>query len=64
MVKAIIAMAHNLHMKVIAEGVETDAQIAALRAAGCDQIQGFYYSAPLPAAECAAYLRAHAGALS
>ena len=67
MVKAIIAMAHTLHMKVIAEGVETAEQIAALREAGCDQIQGFYYSPPLTAAECADYLRAHtspAGALS
>jgi diguanylate cyclase (GGDEF)-like protein len=60
MVKAIIAMAHTLHMKVIAEGVETADQIAALRDAGCDQIQGFYYSPPLTAAECAAYLREHA----
>jgi diguanylate cyclase (GGDEF)-like protein len=60
MVKAIIAMAHTLHMKVIAEGVETADQIAALREAGCDQIQGFFYSRPLDVAACAAYLRAHA----
>jgi diguanylate cyclase (GGDEF)-like protein len=57
MVKAIIAMAHTLHMKTIAEGPETEDQIAALRAAGCDQVQGFYYSRPLNAQECADYLR-------
>jgi diguanylate cyclase (GGDEF)-like protein len=57
MVKAIIAMAHTLHMKTIAEGPETDDQIAALRAAGCDQVQGYYYSRPLSAQECAAFLR-------
>ena len=53
-------MAHTLHMKVIAEGVETADQIDALRAAGCDQIQGFFYSRPLDADACADYLRAHA----
>jgi diguanylate cyclase (GGDEF)-like protein len=60
MVKAIVAMAHNLHMKTIAEGAETEDQVAALRAAGCDQIQGYYYSKPLSAAECADYLRRQA----
>jgi len=60
MVKAIIAMAHNLRLEVIAEGVEHAAQLEALRAAGCDHIQGYIFSKPLPAAECAAYLRQHA----
>jgi diguanylate cyclase (GGDEF)-like protein len=60
MVKAIIAMAHSLHLKVIAEGVELQAQLDGLRAAGCDQIQGFYYSKPLGAGDCADYLRRHA----
>jgi len=60
MVKAIISMAHSLHMDVIAEGVEQAAQSDALRAAGCDQIQGHYFSKALDADACAAYLRLHA----
>jgi EAL domain-containing protein (putative c-di-GMP-specific phosphodiesterase class I) len=60
MVKAIIAMAHSLRLQVIAEGVELQEQLDGLRAAGCDQIQGFYYSEPLGAEDCAAYLREHA----
>jgi diguanylate cyclase (GGDEF)-like protein len=57
MVKAIIAMAHSLRLEVIAEGVELQQQVDALRRLGCDQIQGFYYSQPLGAEDCAAYLR-------
>lgn len=49
--KAIIAMAHSLHMKVIAEGVETEGQLNYLRSHGCDEMQGFYCSRPIPAAE-------------
>ncbi len=60
MVQAIIAMAHSLHMEVIAEGVEHAGQLDALRAAGCDQIQGYYFSKPLAADACADYLRLHA----
>ena len=48
---AIITLAHSLKMKVIAEGVETDAQFAFLRREGCDQCQGYYFSKPLPARE-------------
>jgi diguanylate cyclase (GGDEF)-like protein len=61
MVQAIIAMAHSLRLEVIAEGVELQEQIDGLREAGCDQIQGFYYSKPLSAEDCAAYLREHQG---
>jgi diguanylate cyclase (GGDEF)-like protein len=60
MVKAIIAMAHSLRLEVIAEGVELPEQLDGLRAAGCDQIQGFYYSVPLSADDCAGYLRERA----
>jgi diguanylate cyclase (GGDEF)-like protein len=60
MVKAIIAMAHSLRLEVIAEGVELAEQLDGLRAAGCDQIQGFYYSKPLSADDCAGYLRERA----
>ncbi|NVM77889.1 diguanylate cyclase (GGDEF)-like protein [Duganella sp. SG902] len=55
---AIIAMSHNLRMLVIAEGVETAAQLEQLRAKGCDQIQGYYFSPPVAAEAFAAMLRA------
>lgn len=50
-VTAIIALAHSLQMKVIAEGVEEVAQLAFLSRQGCDQYQGYYFSKPLPASE-------------
>jgi diguanylate cyclase (GGDEF)-like protein/PAS domain S-box-containing protein len=48
---AIIHMAHGLNLKVVAEGVENDAQLAFLRENRCDAIQGFYFSSPLSQAE-------------
>ena len=51
LVKAIIAMAHGLGMDVIAEGVEVKDQLDFLGANGCDSIQGFLFSRPLPAEE-------------
>jgi EAL domain-containing protein (putative c-di-GMP-specific phosphodiesterase class I) len=60
MVEAIVAMAHSLRLGVVAEGVEHEDQLESLRALGCDQIQGFYFSRPLDAAACADYLRRHA----
>ena len=47
-INAVIAMAHNMKMKVIAEGVETEDQLDFLRQADCDEMQGFLYSKPLP----------------
>lgn len=47
-VDAIIHMSHRLNMRVVAEGVEQADQVALLRKLGCDEIQGFYYSKPLP----------------
>ena len=45
-VRSLIAMAHNLELEVIAEGVETSAQAALLLAEGCQEAQGFLYSEP------------------
>ena len=58
MVGAIISMASNLHLEVVAEGVETDAQRAYLSALNCDYIQGFLYSKPLPKDDFDHYLKA------
>ncbi len=56
---AIISMAKSLNLKVIAEGVENEAQMAFLRARHCDEIQGYYFSKPLPADECAEKIRSN-----
>ncbi|MCW2714464.1 MAG: diguanylate cyclase [Frankiales bacterium] len=58
---AIIRMAHSLKLDVVAEGVEDAAQLAYLRRHHCDQIQGFFFSRPLPAPEVDALLRRGAG---
>jgi EAL domain-containing protein (putative c-di-GMP-specific phosphodiesterase class I) len=50
---AIIGLAHSLKLKVIAEGVETQAQLRFLREHGCDEIQGWVFAEALPAADCA-----------
>jgi diguanylate cyclase (GGDEF)-like protein/PAS domain S-box-containing protein len=49
---AIIALSSSLKLKVIAEGVETEEQLAFLRSTTCDEIQGFYFSLPVPGEEC------------
>lgn len=54
---AIIGMAHSLHMDVIAEGVETEAQYKFLRTRHCDQIQGYFFSRAVPAENFAAMLQ-------
>jgi diguanylate cyclase (GGDEF)-like protein len=50
-VTAIIAMAHSLGLSVVAEGIETEPQLAFLHAQGCDEYQGYYKSRPIPAGE-------------
>ncbi len=58
---AVIALAHSLKLKVVAEGVENDAQLRHLRFNGCDEIQGFYLSRPLPVAAMTTLLMAGTG---
>jgi diguanylate cyclase (GGDEF)-like protein/PAS domain S-box-containing protein len=53
----VLAMARSLGLKVVAEGVETEAQLRFLREHHCDEIQGFWLAPPLEAAECPAFIR-------
>jgi PAS domain S-box-containing protein/diguanylate cyclase (GGDEF)-like protein len=55
LVTAIVAMAHGLNHKVIAEGVETKDQWDFIRALNCDQIQGYFFGKPMPAEDFTAY---------
>jgi len=59
-VSTIISMARSLNLKVVAEGVEQEGQLAFLRAQGCDELQGFLFSPPLPADEIAVWVDRHA----
>jgi diguanylate cyclase (GGDEF)-like protein/PAS domain S-box-containing protein len=56
LVAAILAMADSLKLKVVAEGVETADQLTLLRSRGCDMVQGFFFSRPLPLAEFRQYV--------
>jgi diguanylate cyclase (GGDEF)-like protein len=56
LVHAMINLAHNLNLEVVAEGVETPEQLDLLRSFGCDQVQGYLISKPLPLAELVEYL--------
>ncbi|TAJ09190.1 MAG: EAL domain-containing protein [Nitrospirae bacterium] len=59
-IKAIISMSHSLKLKVLAEGIETGDQLAVLRAAGCDEAQGYHFSKPLAADQITGLLKANA----
>jgi diguanylate cyclase (GGDEF)-like protein/PAS domain S-box-containing protein len=63
-VTTIIALAANLKLQVISEGVETQEQVAFLRQHGCHQMQGYYFSRPLPAAAFEAALRENEAVLA
>ena len=56
MLAAVISLGHSLGHKVIAEGVETEQQLAFLRARGCDEAQGNYYSSAVDALRIRAFL--------
>ncbi|HSD26444.1 MAG TPA: EAL domain-containing protein [Vicinamibacteria bacterium] len=51
-VTAVIAVAHSLGLRVVALGVETEAQVALLRSLGCDEVQGYLWSPPVPPGRC------------
>jgi EAL domain-containing protein (putative c-di-GMP-specific phosphodiesterase class I) len=56
LIETVIAYAHHSGEKVIAEGVETKAQLDILKEMGCDYVQGYYFCKPLPLNELVAYL--------
>ncbi|MFA9219185.1 MAG: putative bifunctional diguanylate cyclase/phosphodiesterase, partial [Sphingomonadaceae bacterium] len=60
-VEAICQLAAALNLQVVAEGIETEAQANAARAAGCHELQGYYYARPLPAPDAADWLRRNFG---
>jgi diguanylate cyclase len=57
--RTIISMGQNLKLKVIAEGVETEQQLAFLQSAGCDEGQGYYFRRPVPARQFAKLLKSN-----
>jgi EAL domain-containing protein (putative c-di-GMP-specific phosphodiesterase class I) len=63
-VKAIISLADSLGLQTIAEGVETQAQLEFLNESGCNEVQGYYYSKPVPADQFESFLCEHAELLS
>ena len=56
-IKSIITVAHNLNMKVIAEGIETEQQLDILRSLDCDEGQGYLFSRPVPLEEIRKFMR-------
>jgi len=55
-VRAVVSLAHGLGIDVVAEGIETDEQLAQVRAAGCDRAQGYRFARPMPPEELAGLL--------
>ena len=62
-VELIVHLGRKLGKKVIAEGAETEAQVNFLKSIGCDEVQGFYFAKPMPAAELQQWLTARGGIL-
>ncbi len=57
LIEAVVSLARSLGLTTVAEGVETEEQLQALKALGCDIVQGYYFSKPLPAEEFEAFVR-------
>lgn len=62
--KAIISMAHSLNLRVVAEGVETKAQLEFFKDNNCELIQGYYFSKPLSKDEARMFLHQHSSAVN
>jgi EAL domain-containing protein (putative c-di-GMP-specific phosphodiesterase class I) len=60
-VASVISMAHNLDLRVVAEGTETEKDVALLKELGCDEAQGYYFGKPAPAAEAERLISGVAG---
>ena len=60
-IHSVVDLAHSLGLKVVAEGIETEEELAAIRATGVDYIQGFYFSRPMPQQEYLDFIRTHNG---
>ena len=56
-IESVTMLAHRLGLQVVAEGVETAEELAFIRGAGCDIVQGYYFARPLPVGECEVLLR-------
>jgi len=56
-VRSTIDLAHNMGLAVVAEGVEDEATLERLRTLGCDMVQGYFLSRPLPPEQVAAWMR-------
>jgi EAL domain-containing protein (putative c-di-GMP-specific phosphodiesterase class I) len=55
-VRAIVSLGHSLDLEIVAEGVETIEQVTLLRTEGCDEVQGFYFAAPMESEELIAFV--------
>ena len=58
---SVVELAHSLGLKVVAEGIETEQELASIRETGVDYIQGYYFSRPMPKDEYLAFIRTHNG---
>ncbi len=59
LVKSLVALAHNLGLKVVAEGTDDESHIEILKECGCDYAQGYYFAKPLPAEEAGKFISDH-----
>jgi EAL domain-containing protein (putative c-di-GMP-specific phosphodiesterase class I) len=57
LIEAVVSLARSLGLTTVAEGVETEEQLLSLKSLGCDIVQGYYFSRPLPAEEFESFVR-------